>query len=92
MTKKKIDTKTFFICTYDNDNIPSHVFITFKDGEKIYWYEPSWFENKSIHEYNSLKELLKDVKQKFIESHETNPNAPTLIYEYTTPPIHLNCE
>ncbi len=92
LTKKKIDTKTFFICTYDNDNIPSHTFITFKDGEKIYWYEHSWFENKSTHEYNTLKELLKDVKQKFIESHETNLDAPTLIYEYTTPPIHLNCE
>lgn len=92
LTNKNIDVRTFFICTYDDDNLPSHTFLTYEDNNLYYWYEHSWFEERTVRKYETLEMLLKDVKKKFINSHETNKNAPTLIYEYSKPPKHIKCE
>lgn len=92
LTKRNIKVKTYFIETYySEENIPSHTFLTFKLDNKYYWYEHSWNNYKGVHKYKSIKELLKDIKKKFIKSHDTNLEAPTLIYEYNTPPSHINC-
>lgn len=92
LESKNLSVKTYFICTYDDDNLPSHTFLTFKDKDLYCWYEHSWFAEKSIKKYETLELLLKDVKKRFINSHEANEDAPTLIYEYQTPPSHINCQ
>ena len=91
--KKNIDVKTYFIYIVENDMLPSHTFLTYEENNKVYWFEHSWGEYKGIHEYNDLKELLNDVKNKFIKSHkEVNPNSPLFIYEYGIPPKHIKCD
>lgn len=91
--KENINISTYFICTYDNDKLPSHTFLTYESNNKYYWFEHSWNDYKGIHEYNTLKELLIDVKQKFIKSNTfiTN-NDYTFIYKYNKPKSHLTCE
>lgn len=86
--KENWEVKTFFICTYEDDGLPSHTFLTYEKNEKVYWFEHSWGIYKGIHEYNSLKELLLDVKKKFV----TNLEASTIVYEYPKPPFHISCE
>lgn len=86
-----INVQTFFICTYDNDNLPSHTFLTYHDNNFFYWFEHSWFKYQGIHQYSTLKELLLDVKEKFIASHDASKNAYTFVYEYQKPPFHINC-
>ena len=68
--EKGFKVKTYFICTYDGDNLPSHTFLTYEKDNSFYWFEHSWNIYKGIHKYASEKELLKDVKDKFI-----NPGA-----------------
>lgn len=88
----KIPVQTFFICTYDNENLPSHTFLTYEQNEKFYWFEHSWYKEKGIHEYPNLRELLLDVKHKFISSHNTSKEAFTFVYEYQSPPTHISCD
>lgn len=90
--KNKINVKTYFIYINDNDNLPSHTFLTYQSHNNFYWFEHSWYQYKGIHKYNSLKELLLDVKQKFINSHKDVDSTYTFVYEYTKPKEHINCQ
>jgi hypothetical protein len=79
--------KTYFIVHYDNDKCPTHTFLTYKNNNNIYWFEHSWFKYKGIHEYKSLKELLVDVRNKFIvDQLDGNFNQNNLcVFEYLKP-------
>lgn len=86
------NVKTYFIVHYDNDKCPTHTFLTFEKGKKYYWFEHSWEKFKGIHEYSSLKDLLVDVREKFIKYElNNNYNKNNLcIYIYAKPKYHLN--
>lgn len=88
--QNNITVETYWICTYDKDNLPSHTFLTYEKNKKYYWFENSDYEHAGIHEYISKKELLNDVKEKFIKSHNVREDL-TKIYLYTTPPYHITC-
>lgn len=64
---KDYKTKSYFMVYYDNENCPSHTFITIEYNNKYYWYEHSWNIYKGIHEYDNLDDLLKDVSIKQID-------------------------
>lgn len=84
--------KTYFIVHYDNDKCPTHTFLTFEKDNKYYWFEHSWEIFKGIHEYTALKDLLIDVRDKFIK-HELNDNYTKenlCIYDYIKPKYHLS--
>ncbi len=85
--KTNLVHKTFFIVHYDNDKCPTHTFLIYYKNNKVYWFEHSWTKYIGIHEYNSINELLKDIKQKFITTElNNNYNSNDLvIYEYTKP-------
>ena len=60
----------------------THTFLTVEDNNKFYWFEHSWYPYRGIHEYDSLNELLKDVKLKFSK----NKNIDDIvIYKYDKP-------
>jgi len=91
--KENIDVTTYFICTYDGDNLPSHTFLTFENNNKFYWFEHSWNKYSGIHEYNTLSELLLDVKDKFIDNNPSDiNNENTFVYEYEKPRDHIGCQ
>lgn len=90
-SKLNMKYKTYFICTYDDKNFPSHTFLIFELKNKYYWFEHSWHNYKGIHEYDSLKVLLKDVKDKFIKQDNLSKEK-TRIYEYEKPKYHISCE
>lgn len=86
-----IDCESYWICYYDNKKLPSHTFITIKAKDEYYWFEHSWYDYKGIHKYNSLNELLKDVRDKFISINQATKEK-TLIRKYKKPKEHINCE
>lgn len=62
--------KTYFICfdvDYEN-NYPTHTFLLFKNNGKWYWFEHAWLDQMGIHEFNSEKEVLDYIMQKFFEA------------------------
>ena len=89
---KKIKTKTYFIYIDDKKYLPSHTFLTYYENDKIYWFEHSWYDQKGIHEYNNLNQLLNDVELKFKNYNEMEDNLQIHIYEYNKPNYNLSCE
>ena len=86
------NVNTYFLVHYDNDKCPTHTFLTFKRDDKYYWFEHSWHQFRGIHKYNSLKELLLDVKNKFIECELNSKYEETnlVIHEYKKPKYHVS--
>lgn len=91
--KENIKIKTYFIFLQDGNDLPSHTFLVFKDNSKYYWFEHSWGIYKGIHEYDSELELLADVKEKFIQSHNyVSEYSKFYLYEYQVPVKHIKCD
>lgn len=86
--------KTYFIVHYDNDKCPTHTFLTYRKNDKIFWIEHSWEMFRGIHQYSSIKELLIDVRNKFVENELDNSyNQNNLvIYEYRKPKFHISVQ
>lgn len=93
-TDKNIKNETYFIYIDNHAGLPSHTFLVFYKNNKVYWFEHSWYDEKGIHEYDTLNELLTDVKVKFLNSRkeEIGPNDEIHLYEYKKPKYHINCE
>lgn len=93
-TENNIKNSTYFIYIDDKQSLPLHTFLVFSMNNKIYWFEHSWFDEKGVHEYNNIKDLLNDVKSKFIKSRENElPNFFKLyIYKYDKPKYNISCD
>ena len=85
--------KTYSIIYYDEHKCPTHTFLTYEKGNHFYWFEHSWKKYKGIHKYDSLKELLKDVQNKFVNDEiKTEFNKFNLcIYDYKKPKYGIGC-
>lgn len=86
--------KTYFIVHYDEDICPTHTFLTFEKNDEYYWFEHSWEQLRGIHKYNTIKELLLDIKKEFIinELHNQYTASNLFLYEYKKPKHHLSTE
>lgn len=92
--ENKILNETYFIFIDDKFNLPSHTFLVYYLNDRVYWFEHSWYDERGIHEYNSINELLNDVKNKFYKSREKEviPNLDVHIYKYNKPKFHITCD
>ncbi len=64
-----VDTQSYFVSLSDeSEHYQTHTFIVYQNNGKFIWFEHSWESYKGVYEYNSLKELLMDVKNKLILS------------------------
>ncbi len=82
-----LDIKTYFLCHYDNDKCPTHTFLTYKKNDTFYWFEHSWEKYRGIYKYDSLKSMLADIRNKFIETELNNKflEKDLMLYEYNKP-------
>lgn len=90
--KSNNNIKTYFIVHYDNDKCPTHTFLTYEKNNKYYWFEHAWEKYRGIHEYNNEKEMLIDIRNKFIKM-ELNSNYQKnnlLLREYFKPKYNLS--
>lgn len=92
--KEKIDYKTYFIYLDDNKIKPSHTFLTYSVDNKYFWFEHAWEIYKGIHEYRDEKDMLEDIKNKFIDSRkdEVDKDFTLYLYEYKQPKYHISCD
>lgn len=68
-TKNNIEVKTFFLWYEINEknDYPTHTILTYEKGGKFYWFENAFDIQRGIHKYNSINELIIDVKNKYHE-------------------------
>ena len=86
-TDANIKFNTYFIVHYNEEKLPSHTFLIYELDNKYYWFESSWKIYKGIHEYSSINDALKDIKDKFIETEVGDVYNPynLCIYKYEKP-------
>ncbi len=86
--------QTYFIIHYDENKCPTHTFLTYEKNQKYYWFEHSWAKFRGIYEYETKKDLLRDVKNKFIKFELNNHFGEDnlFVYEYEKPQYHINVE
>ena len=91
--ENNIKNETYFIYIDDKNKLPSHTFLVYYVDNKVYWFEHSWFDEKGIHEYNNLTDLLNDVEIKFIKSRENEvpKGLDVHIYKYNKPNYNISC-
>lgn len=92
--ENNIKYETYFIYIDDERSLPSHTFLVYYDNSKVYWFEHSWFDERGVHEYNDLNELLNDVEIKFIKSRENEikSDLDIHIYKYNKPNYNISCD
>ena len=67
--KNGYEIKTIFEMVnldYEN-NYPTHSFLVYKNNDCWYWFENADFNNRGIHKFNTLEELLNYQYNKYIE-------------------------
>lgn len=86
--------QTYFIVHYDNKNCPTHTFLVFKQDNYLCWFEHSWAKFKGIHKYDSLEELINDVRTKFISCELNNKYDENnlQIHQYEKPNYHISVQ
>lgn len=86
--------KTYFLVHYDNDRCPTHTFLVYEKNNKYYWFEHSWQKYQGIHEYTNIKDLLIDVRNKFITTELNNQydEMNLVLREYERPEPGLNVQ
>lgn len=92
--ENNIKNETYFIYIDDKNNLPSHTFLVYYMDSKVYWFEHSWFDEKGIHEYNNLNDLLNDVEIRFIKSreNEVQKGLDVHIYKYNKSNYNISCD
>lgn len=91
--KNKIPHKVIFAILKNHKKLPCHTFLVFTNNNKWYWFECSWNNQKGIHEYNSLEEILTYIKNNFTDFTKTKYNPNDIeFYEYKRPLLkRINC-
>ena len=88
------DVKTYFIVHYDNAKSPTHTFLVFKKDNYYYWFEHSWEMFRGIYKFHSLRELLSNVREKFIKTtlYDKYIKENLVIYEYNKPKFNISVQ
>ena len=92
--RKWLECKNLLYSTWWWWYIPTHTFLTYEKNNEYYWFKHSWERFRGIREYNSLKDLLKDIKDKFIK-YELCDNyvlENLMLYEYKKPKYHISTQ
>ena len=43
----------------------THSLVYYKLNNKIYWFENAWYDERGIHEYDSISKMKEDIKKKY---------------------------
>ncbi len=93
LEKEGIECSSYGIVCYDDNLDPTHTFIVVNDDKKYYWVDHAWQIYSGINEYDTLLELLQDVKEKFITMlREDNVFSDSIfMYQYDKPRESYDC-
>lgn len=83
---------TYFMAYYESRRMFTHTFVVYEENEKFYWFEASWENDKGIHEYSSLYDLLTSVREKLkkYKNIKFMDNDYLCVYKYRKPKYHMN--
>jgi len=82
---------TYFMVYYESKKVFAHTFVVYEEKEKFYWFEHAWEQERKIHEYMSLYDLLTDVRNKFKKYNNLKfmDLDYLCVYKYKKPKAHI---
>ena len=90
--KRQIKHKTIFVILKKDRRLPCHTFSIFNYNNKWYWFEASWENQKGIHEFNSIPEILDFYRDNFHDFAKGDYNKDNIeFYQYFKPLFRMNC-
>jgi N-acetylglutamate synthase-like GNAT family acetyltransferase len=92
VSKMKVDFRTYYMLYQDGTKSlgPAHAFMIYKDSNKYYWYENAWYKYRGLHEYDSLNEALRDIREKFGKTIKDYNDSRLRIYSFDKPRAGIN--
>lgn len=95
--KNKYEIKTIFeMVKLDYDNIyPTHSFLAYKDNDYWYWFENADFNNRGIHKFTTLDDLINYQYSKYVDFLKTfnisnEEIKKIVIMEFDKPKEHIS--
>lgn len=87
----KIPHKCYFYLSFlaRDEGGPTHTFLLYENDKKVNWFEFSWGVYRGIWQYDSKKEALADILEKFCKFYE-RPFEKVEIYEFPKARAGLN--
>ncbi|MBR1413447.1 MAG: hypothetical protein IJ574_02105 [Bacilli bacterium] len=97
--KNNYEIKTIYemvLLDYDNE-YPTHSFLIFKYDDNWFWFENSDFNNRGIHKFSSLDELLNYQYKRYVEYLKTfnitiEEIDEIIITEFNEPEKHITAK
>ena len=93
------EIKTIYeMVNLDYENIyPTHSFLIYKEKDNWYWFENADYNNRGIHKFNTLEELLEYQYNKYVEFLKTfnitdQELEKIIITEFEKPKEHISAE
>jgi len=97
--KNGYEIKTIYeMVKLDYDNVyPTHSFLIYKDKDCWYWFENSDFDNRGIHKFNTLDDLLNYQYKKYVEFLKSfnitdEELEKIIVTEFDKPKEHISAE
>ena len=97
--KNGYEIKTIYeMVKLDYNNVyPTHSFLVYKDNEHWFWFENSDFDNRGIHKFNTLDELLNYQYKRYVEFLKTfnitdEELEKIIVTEFDKPKEHISAE
>lgn len=86
-----IKANTYFMAYYESKKVVAHTFLVYEENEKFYWFEYALENERKVHEYMSLYDLLTDVRDKFKKYNNLKfmDLDYLCVYKYKKPKAHL---
>ncbi len=95
--KNHYEIKTIFemVKLNYNNEYPTHTFLIFKDNDCWYWFENADSNNRGIHKFNTLDEVLNYQYKKYVESLKTlnitkEELDKIIVTEFNKPKEHIS--
>lgn len=63
--ENKFNYKTIFALSREDGKYFCHTFLIFENNDCWYWFEASWNNQKGIHKFSSINEILEYIKNNF---------------------------
>ena len=83
--KYDIKFRTYYLIYQDGLLGPAHSFLIYKDNNKYYWLENSWYKYRGIHEYESKESAYLDIAKKFGATINGFKKDRLKLYEFEKP-------
>lgn len=91
-SKLNVETKSYFMCNYDEKFFPTHTFLVLFMNDKYYYFENAWMSYMGVEEFNSLNDLLREISSRFSRKCFINHDLKEdniVVYEYTKPEYNI---